>query len=227
MESRETAFMGKITSNMTHEIRNVLAIIKESAGLMEDVMLLAKGDPLQQADRFKRMISKILDQVDRGTLLAAELSRFAHSTDTTHAAIEVNDMLEHLVALTRRFARNRLVELGARRSHTTCTLVGDPLKIQMAVFAAIDAVLPLAPSVTTIVLQPKAEQDTVCVEVCLEGKEAKSGEWYAAIQAGSAWQTLEESCHEAGGRVDITSGARCFGLVFGGAAEAPLRQTGT
>jgi signal transduction histidine kinase len=209
--------MGKITANMTHEIRNVLAIIKESAGLMEDVMLLGKGDPLQQADRIKRMISKILDQVDRGTLLATELSRFAHSADTQHAAIEINEMLEHLVVVTRRFARNRLVDLETRRSNTTCTLLGDPMKVEMAVFAAVEAALTLAPSVKTISLQAKADQDAVGIDVCLGGMGAEAGEWCSGLQAGDGWKTLVETCRDAGARVEMAGGARSFRLVFGDA----------
>ncbi len=43
----ETAFMGKITAAITHEMKNVLAIIKESAGLMEDLLSVAKDDSFQ------------------------------------------------------------------------------------------------------------------------------------------------------------------------------------
>ena len=39
--SREAAFIGKITASATHEIRNVLAIVKESAGLIDDLMQAA------------------------------------------------------------------------------------------------------------------------------------------------------------------------------------------
>jgi signal transduction histidine kinase len=227
MELRETAFMGKITANMTHEIRNVLAIIKESAGLMEDVLLLAKGDPLQQAERFQRMISKILGQVDRGTVLAAELSGFAHSADTRHAGIEVNELLKHLVVLYRRFARNRLVELELHGSDTASIITGDPLKIRMAICDAIDAALSLAPAVNTIILQPTAEQDTVCIRVRLEGTETNPGEWAAAVQAGAEWKTLVETCVDAGGSAEMAGEARWFELAFGGAAERDLGQIGT
>ncbi|MCP3901564.1 MAG: sensor histidine kinase, partial [Desulfobacteraceae bacterium] len=42
MDNRDdkAAFFGKITASITHEIQNVLAIIKENAGLMEDFLLI-------------------------------------------------------------------------------------------------------------------------------------------------------------------------------------------
>ena len=38
---KELEFFGKITAGITHEMKNVLAIIKKSAGLMEDIMSLS------------------------------------------------------------------------------------------------------------------------------------------------------------------------------------------
>ena len=35
-ENGEIVFFGKITAGITHEMKNVLAIIKESSGLVED-----------------------------------------------------------------------------------------------------------------------------------------------------------------------------------------------
>jgi hypothetical protein len=41
-ENRKAAFMGRITAGVTHEMKNVLAIIKESAGLMEDFLKISQ-----------------------------------------------------------------------------------------------------------------------------------------------------------------------------------------
>jgi C4-dicarboxylate-specific signal transduction histidine kinase len=227
MESRETAFMGKITAGMTHEIRNVLAIIKESAGLMEDILLLGKGDPAQQADRFKRMISKILAQVDRGTTLAAGLNQFAHCPDSRQEMIDMNDLLEHLTLLARRFAGNRLVSLETVRSDKAQVVAGDPLKLQMAVFAAVEAILPLAPAVKTIVLQPKAERDRVWIDVSLEGLAPELTEWHSVIQAGSGWEILEEACRNAGGTLEVSEGTRSLRLMFDDSGRKTLEPNET
>lgn len=39
--SREAAFIGKITASAMHEIRNVSAIVKKSAGLIDDLIRMA------------------------------------------------------------------------------------------------------------------------------------------------------------------------------------------
>lgn len=51
-ENSEIVFFGKITAGITHEMKNVLAIIKESSGLMEDLILLRPEDdfPHKESD---------------------------------------------------------------------------------------------------------------------------------------------------------------------------------
>ena len=68
-ENPEAAFMAKITASTTHEIRNVLAIVKESAGLVEDVIhsLAPRGLPNQ--DKLLRAVGRIDAQVSRGAEL--------------------------------------------------------------------------------------------------------------------------------------------------------------
>ena len=54
---REVAFLGRITAAFTHEMKNVLAIIKESAGLMEDLLALSQEAAFPHRDRFARCLS--------------------------------------------------------------------------------------------------------------------------------------------------------------------------
>jgi hypothetical protein len=43
-------FYGKITASVSHEIKNVLAIINENAGLLEDFTFMAdRGKPIDPA----------------------------------------------------------------------------------------------------------------------------------------------------------------------------------
>jgi len=41
----EIAFFGRITAGVTHELKNVLAIVNESSGLMQDLLALSKEAP--------------------------------------------------------------------------------------------------------------------------------------------------------------------------------------
>lgn len=76
-----TAFMGKITAGVTHELQNVLAIIKESSGLMNDLVMISEEIPEDQKDRYHQIIRSMDNQVLRGGELLKSLNGLAHSTD--------------------------------------------------------------------------------------------------------------------------------------------------
>ena len=52
IERKEVVFFGKITAGITHEIKNVLAIIQESSGLMEDILAVTEDDTFSNKDKF-------------------------------------------------------------------------------------------------------------------------------------------------------------------------------
>ena len=77
-DNREAAFMGKITAAATHEIRNVLAIIQESGGLIEDMIRFYEESGKLKPDHLLRSVERIGLQVNRGAELMTALNRVAH-----------------------------------------------------------------------------------------------------------------------------------------------------
>ncbi len=206
MNHRETAFMGRITAGMTHELRNVLAIIKESAGLMQDLMVLGKGDPAQYKEKFTRHIGKILAQVDRGTLLTGGLNKFAHAPDSTRAEINMGEFLEHVVALSRRLAQMKLVSLEIQPVPPSTAVVNDPLALHMTVFTAVDALLQLAPAFKSISLRAAQDGGRVHVDLTMEGAEEGLAGWPARLKESPVWGALEETAERVRADVELDEG---------------------
>lgn len=135
---REVAFFGKMTAAFTHEMRNVLAIIKESAGLMEDLLALSQNDTFSHKERFVRSLSTIETQARRGIELSGRLNRFAHSTDEAEATVDLNQTLEEIVLLSERFARLKGVTLSLIPYAKALPVVTFPIGLHMAVFGCLE-----------------------------------------------------------------------------------------
>ncbi len=106
-------FFGQMSASIAHDIRNVVAVISENAGLLEDLCLMAeKGSPLDPA-RLKRVAGNIKDQVRRGDRILTTMSRFAHSVDEAFAEIDAAELVELLTALSTRFAAMKAVSVRA------------------------------------------------------------------------------------------------------------------
>ena len=80
-------FFGKISASISHELKNVMAIVNENAGLLEDLTVMAeRGKPLDPA-RLKLMAAAVQKQIGRADVILKNMNRFAHSFDETLASV--------------------------------------------------------------------------------------------------------------------------------------------
>jgi len=96
-------FFGKISASISHELKNVIAIVNENAGLLEDLTAMAeRGRPVDPA-RLKKMSAALKNQVGRADEILHNMNRFAHTIDATVAEIDLNQTVELFMALADRF----------------------------------------------------------------------------------------------------------------------------
>ena len=118
-------FFGRISASISHEIKNVLAIVNENAGLLEDFTLMAdRGKPIDPA-RLKMMAAAVKRQVGRADEIIKNMNRFAHSIDQTTSTVDLDQTIELFIALTARFAAMRGVKVELQ-------LPASPLRIPTA-----------------------------------------------------------------------------------------------
>ena len=99
-------FFGKMSASISHEIKNALAIINESAGLLEDFSLLAeKGRPIDP-ERLKLLARSVSKQVQRADGLVKKMNRFAHSADDAIRIFDLGEILDLVVSLVQRSGRH-------------------------------------------------------------------------------------------------------------------------
>jgi C4-dicarboxylate-specific signal transduction histidine kinase len=97
-------FFGRISASISHELKNVLAIVNENAGLLEDLTLMAdRGQPIDPA-RLKKMAETVKKQTRRADEILKNMNRFAHTSDEAVTNVDLNQILELVRALTARFA---------------------------------------------------------------------------------------------------------------------------
>ena len=124
-------FFGSISAMISHELKNVLAIINENAGLLEDLALLADRGTAPNPERLILIASKVKNQVDRGGGILKNLNQFAHSLDETFRAVDLNEVIELFLKLTERLAAMRGVAVEAKYAP-------EPLRVSTAPFYLIN-----------------------------------------------------------------------------------------
>ncbi len=101
-------FMGQMNASISHEIKNTLAIIKENAGLLEDLTTMAQqGRAPLDPEKIKGLAQRIAKQIKRADVLANNMNRLAHSVDAPVAQVEVNEALDFMLQITDRLSAYR------------------------------------------------------------------------------------------------------------------------
>ncbi len=191
-ESRELAFFGKIAAGVTHELRNVLAIINESNGLMSDLIAMSKNVSFPHYDRFLRSITKIEQQVRRGVELTGKFNRFSHSMDNPIVSVDLNEIVELTVSLAQRFARLKHVEL----IHTPCSkpvmLLTNPFRLQMALTKAVDSCVATMDGTGIVVLEVVEDSVKPSLDIRCKTAPESTGELKDALAGFRGWHEFME-----------------------------------
>jgi len=196
--------MGRMTAGVTHEIKNILAIIKESSGLLEDIVRLGKGDAVPKADQIEKVTSRIQAQVARGNEQLTSLNWLAHSVSDGGSSVEINEMSSEIVNLMQRFARLKQVELEFQATDRDVTIHTDVAKLLVVLVACVEYYLNREPPKGRVLVRPgrRGEEATLGI---VTGSAVGSGT-VTEIEAGggalpSELANLEPLLGSLGGRV--------------------------
>lgn len=121
-------FFGGTTASISHELKNVLAIIKENNGLMDDYLIMSeKGSPFDP-ERLKPALVRIEQQIKRADGVIKALNQLAHTVDDEEKTVDLNETLDLLATISSRAASMHRVNLESHGGQspvmvTTCPLL--------------------------------------------------------------------------------------------------------
>ncbi|UCG06321.1 MAG: hypothetical protein JSV83_20810 [Desulfobacterales bacterium] len=131
-------FFGKMTASISHEMKNVLAIINENAGLLEDLTLMVDhGRPIDP-QRLNTLSQTVMKQIRRADTIVKNLNRFAHSADKSLKSVDLNDTLELVVNLSQRFASMRSVTLEPKLQRDPVMIKTFPFVLMNLIWLCLD-----------------------------------------------------------------------------------------
>ena len=146
LREEELAFFGSIAADISHEMRNVLSVIGEYAGLLDDLLALAdRGTPLDGV-KLKKLSTGMSRQVGKGTKAMERFSRFAHATDERTGVFDLVVLMGDMVALAQRQATLSGCTLEAEFPDEAIPVRANPFSLQHAASSAIKLILELLES---------------------------------------------------------------------------------
>ena len=98
-DNDDLAFFGKVNASISHELKNILAIISEAAGLLQDLTEMTSQGQKVEPEMLASCSQDIVEEIQRGFAVIKQMNQFAHSVDDPVKEVSLVELIELMVAL--------------------------------------------------------------------------------------------------------------------------------
>jgi signal transduction histidine kinase len=126
--TNKLASIGRLASGVAHEINNPLAIISQKAGLIKDLFTL-KREYVSDA-KIIGLIDSVLSSVERTGSITQRLLDFARNMDTRVEEIDLDELINSVLAFLEKEAARRCIEIEVSIPTTIPRIESDRGKLQ-------------------------------------------------------------------------------------------------
>ncbi len=119
-------FFGQMSASISHELKNTLSIMNESAGLLADLSAMAGKEAAIDPAKVKRLSGMVQQQIKRTDDIIRNMNRFSHLVDDPVRQIEAADFLRLVTEICRRLAASAGARLEAEEGGKPLNIVTQP-----------------------------------------------------------------------------------------------------
>lgn len=161
---------GRLMAGFSHDMKNHLGIIRESNGLMGDLLEMNGVDENElSVERLKKLISSVEARVIIAANMLHHLSRFSHRPDTPSASFQVNDIITEEYTFLERFSRLQQINVTLELGEGLNSIYNDPALLQHVFYRIYILSLEQLSSGHNLVITTRQNQKTIEIIFRLNG----------------------------------------------------------
>jgi C4-dicarboxylate-specific signal transduction histidine kinase len=164
--------VGKVLSAFSHELNNHLAVIKESAGLIEDMASLNKSFKAGSKENL-HVFQSIENHITKTSWLCEQLSNFGHRMDEPLSSFDVNESINELLILLGRTAKQKGITFEKDFEDNIPVIYSNPSKLQFLIFCFIDKNLNRLERNGRIIFKTSYSNSSVMIKILARGEVAE------------------------------------------------------
>ena len=138
---RDILFMGKILALVTHDMQNVMAIIKESGALANDILQMNGPPRMRHGDKLEVALANIQEQVARGRDMMLMLNGFAHAAEDFPDHADLARFARQICVPAQRLARLKECSFDLALDSPPLPVRGNGLALMQSIHSGLVAVL--------------------------------------------------------------------------------------
>jgi nitrogen-specific signal transduction histidine kinase len=165
----QLSFIGKVLSVFSHEINNHLAILKESVGLIGDLIELGKTSSRKDLKEILKITQSIKNQIEQTTYFCDKLNGFGHGMEEPLSAFNIHKSIDELMVLLRRFINQKMICLEKDFTANMPLIYSNPLKIQFLIFCLVEKHLKRLDKNSRIIIKTVYSNDSIGITIIPKG----------------------------------------------------------
>lgn len=126
-------FFGQMNATISHELKNIMATISETSGLINDLIEVSGNGKNIDLDLIKNSSQAVVEEVQRGFKTIKQMNVFAHSVDNLLYEIDLGDTIELMVNLSHFLSYSSRVDLN-RKETTQGKIFTCPFLLQHLIY---------------------------------------------------------------------------------------------
>jgi signal transduction histidine kinase len=97
----DLAFIGKVNASISHELKNSMAVISETAGLLKDLTEMAQKGKKIDLEMVNTCSEDIIEEIQRSFTIIKQMNAFSHSADEPVRKINLLEVIELIIGLSK------------------------------------------------------------------------------------------------------------------------------
>ncbi len=134
------SFFGKTNRLISHELKNILAIISETLGLLDELVELSGKGMELKPERLRSMSDSIIEEVERANNVIRCMNTFAHSVDEFITEVDIGQALSLVIELSQLDSASRKTKIRLVKSETS-VIYTSPFFLEMLIYQVLNYAL--------------------------------------------------------------------------------------
>ncbi|MBF0398075.1 MAG: two-component sensor histidine kinase [Desulfobacterales bacterium] len=138
MQSSKMAALGKLAAGVAHEINNPLALIKESAGWIKDLLSEEEQEKIKNFVEYEKMANKIELHVERARSVTHRMLGFARRLEPAQENVDFNMLADQTVSFLESEALHRNIKIEKNLLKDIPLITTDTAQVQQVILNILD-----------------------------------------------------------------------------------------
>ena len=131
------SFFGITNRLISHELKNILAIISETLGLMNELVELSERGTKLDPGKLESLSESVIEEVERANRIIRNMNTFAHSVDEFMREVDINQIVNLIIEISQLDSPAKNVKLRCV-SNEACVIYTSPFFLEKLIYNTIN-----------------------------------------------------------------------------------------